>query len=102
MTEAVAIVVLLAFAGNVAAQGRFPWIAMGWCPVGRVGVVAGTARGSAGEVSSTSLDPSHGDHHRTVVAQWGDTTKRDRRPIRQDRRHALAGARSVDTEENSR
>src|SRR5882757_4568759 len=41
-------------------------------------------------------------HHRTVVAQWGDTTKRDRRPIRQDRRHALAGARSVDTEENSR
>src|SRR5260370_15144588 len=34
---------------------------MGWCPVGRVGVVAGTARGSAGEVSSTSLDRSHGD-----------------------------------------
>src|SRR5258708_25509062 len=33
----------------------------GWCPVGRVGVVAGTARGSAGEVSSTSLDRSHGD-----------------------------------------
>ena len=29
--------------------------------VGRVGVVAGTARGSAGEVSSTSLDRSHGD-----------------------------------------
>src|SRR6267142_2091600 len=34
---------------------------MGWCPVGRVGVAAGTARGSAGEVSSTSLDRSHGD-----------------------------------------
>jgi hypothetical protein len=21
-------------------------------------------------------------HHRTVIVQWGDTTKRDRRPIR--------------------
>src|SRR5258708_39790447 len=41
-------------------------------------------------------------HHRTVVAQRSDTTKGDRRPIRQDRRHALAGARSVHTEENPR
>src|SRR5271169_6023775 len=33
---------------------------MGLCPAGRVGVVAGTARGSAGEVDSTSLDRGHG------------------------------------------
>src|SRR5260370_15765012 len=41
-------------------------------------------------------------HHLTVVAQWGDTTQRDRQPLRQDSRLALAGARSVDTEENTR
>src|SRR3979490_1726818 len=34
---------------------------MGWCPVGRVGVVTASARGRAGEAGSTSLDRSHGD-----------------------------------------
>src|SRR5882757_7294432 len=102
MTEAVAIAVLLAFVGNVAAQGRFPRIAMGWCPVGRAGVVAGTARGSAGEVGSTSLDRSQGDpppYRGRAVGRHDET-----RPTANSARSSSGstGARSVDTEENTR
>jgi hypothetical protein len=41
-------------------------------------------------------------HHRPAIVQFGDTMKRDQPPIQSDRRHAMAGARSGNAEENSR
>src|SRR5260370_30518725 len=83
---------------------------MGWCPVGRVGVVAGTARGSAGEVSSTSLDRSHGNPppYRGRAVKRHDETRPTANSSRSSSRssrsticghrgeHRIAGSRSGD------
>jgi hypothetical protein len=63
---------------------RCPWIALDG--IGRLGAVAALLADVQKRSARLHLTAVMMIHHRTAIVQWGDTTERDRPPIRSDPR----------------